>query len=89
VSSSVLADSAAYAVSENFRWPIGLDRAPREAKAFYGVIAVPIMVMMMLMARNTQVMGGQTIGPTLTVTRRLSTAAMAAAMRVLSRRGDP
>ena len=35
----VLAGSAAYAVGEAFRWPIGLDRAPREAKAFYGVIA--------------------------------------------------
>ena len=36
----VLAGSAAYAVGEALRWPTGLDRAPREAKAFYGVIAV-------------------------------------------------
>jgi len=36
----VLAGSAAYAVSEAFRWTEGLDRRPREAKAFYGVIAV-------------------------------------------------
>jgi len=35
----VLAGSAAYAVSEAFRWTEGLDRRPREAKAFYGVIA--------------------------------------------------
>jgi Mn2+/Fe2+ NRAMP family transporter len=35
----VLAGSAAYAVAEMFRWPEGLDRRPREAKAFYGVIA--------------------------------------------------
>ena len=35
----VLAGSAAYAVGEAFRWTIGLDRAPSEAKAFYGVIA--------------------------------------------------
>ncbi|PKB14474.1 NRAMP (natural resistance-associated macrophage protein)-like metal ion transporter [Novosphingobium kunmingense] len=35
----VLAGSAAYAVSETFGWVEGLDRKPREAKAFYGVIA--------------------------------------------------
>lgn len=36
----VLAGAAAYAVSETFRWTEGLDRHPREAKAFYGVIAL-------------------------------------------------
>jgi len=36
----VLAGSAAYAVSEAFGWVEGLDRKPREAKAFYGVIAL-------------------------------------------------
>ena len=36
----VLAGSAAYAVAEVFQWPEGLDRRPREAKAFYGTIAV-------------------------------------------------
>lgn len=36
----VLAGSAAYAVAEMFRWPEGLDRPPREAKAFYGTIAI-------------------------------------------------
>jgi NRAMP (natural resistance-associated macrophage protein)-like metal ion transporter len=35
----VLAGSSAYAAGEAFGWPIGLDRAPRQAKAFYGVIA--------------------------------------------------
>ena len=35
----ILAGSAAYAVSEAFGWTEGLDRKPREAKAFYGVIA--------------------------------------------------
>ena len=35
----ILAGSAAYAVSENFGWVEGLNRKPREAKAFYGVIA--------------------------------------------------
>jgi len=34
----VLAGSAAYAVSETFGWTEGLNRKPREAKAFYGVI---------------------------------------------------
>lgn len=36
----VLAGSAAYAVAEMFRWPEGLDRRPREAKSFYGTIAI-------------------------------------------------
>ena len=35
----VLAGSAAYAVSEMFGWKEGLDRRPREAKAFYATIA--------------------------------------------------
>ena len=35
----ILAGSAAYAVSETFGWTEGLNRKPREAKAFYGVIA--------------------------------------------------
>jgi NRAMP (natural resistance-associated macrophage protein)-like metal ion transporter len=36
----VLAGSAAYAVGEALQWPIGLARLPREARAFYGTIAV-------------------------------------------------
>jgi Mn2+/Fe2+ NRAMP family transporter len=36
----VLAGSAAYALSEMFRWREGLDRRPRKAKAFYAAIAV-------------------------------------------------
>lgn len=36
----ILAGSAAYAVSEAFNWTEGLNRKPREAKAFYGVIAL-------------------------------------------------
>jgi Mn2+/Fe2+ NRAMP family transporter len=35
-----LAGSAAYAVSECFGWAEGLDKKPRQAKAFYGVIAL-------------------------------------------------
>jgi NRAMP (natural resistance-associated macrophage protein)-like metal ion transporter len=34
-----LAGSAAYAVGETLRWPTGLDRKPRQAKAFYSTIA--------------------------------------------------
>ena len=36
----VLAGSAAYAVAEMFGWREGLNQRPREAKAFYAVIAV-------------------------------------------------
>ncbi|HEX4847974.1 MAG TPA: divalent metal cation transporter [Novosphingobium sp.] len=84
----ILAGSAAYAVSETFGWTEGLDRKPREAKAFYGVIALataggvalnfigidpmkalywaavvngllapPLMVVTMLIARNRKIMG--------------------------------
>jgi NRAMP (natural resistance-associated macrophage protein)-like metal ion transporter len=84
----VLAGSAAYAVSESFGWVEGLDRKPREAKAFYatialatfagfllnyvgidpvralywaavvnGVLAAPLMVVMMLIATNRKAMG--------------------------------
>lgn len=36
----VLAGSAAYAVGEARRWPVGLGRRPLEAKAFYAAVAV-------------------------------------------------
>ncbi len=36
----VLAGSAAYAVGEARRWPVGLDRKPKRAKAFYATIVV-------------------------------------------------
>jgi NRAMP (natural resistance-associated macrophage protein)-like metal ion transporter len=92
----VLAGSAAYAVSETFKWKSGLDLKLLEAREFYaiialatlggvaldfspidpiralfwsavlnGVIAVPIMVVMMLLADDPKVMGA------FTVTRRL------------------
>ena len=88
----VLAGSAAYAVAEAMKWPIGLDRLPLEAKGFYGiivlatllgasidftsidpiraliwsavlngVIAVPIMALMMRMAVRPDIMGPFTI----------------------------
>jgi Mn2+/Fe2+ NRAMP family transporter len=36
----VLAGSAAYALGEARRWPVGLSRQPKQAKAFYAAIAV-------------------------------------------------
>jgi Mn2+/Fe2+ NRAMP family transporter len=84
----VLAGSAAYAVGEARKWPVGLARLPMEAKAFYaaivtatlvgslmnltpvdpiralfwsavinGVVAVPVMVMLMVLASQPRVMG--------------------------------
>ncbi|MDT0507002.1 divalent metal cation transporter [Novosphingobium sp. MMS21-SN21R] len=103
----VLAGAAAYAVAETFRWPEGLDRKPREAKAFYGVIALatlggvalnftgldpmralywaavvngllapPLMVVTMLIARNPRAMGHLTISRKLAFGGWLSTAVM-------------
>lgn len=103
----VLAGSAAYAVSETFDWTEGLDRQPREAKAFYAVIALatlggvalnfigidpmsalywaavvngllapPLMVVTMLIARNPAVMGDLVMGRWLEFGGWLATAVM-------------
>lgn len=103
----ILAGSAAYAVSETFGWVEGLDRKPREAKAFYAVIALataggialnfsaidpmkalywsavvngllapPLMVVTMLIARNRKVMGPLAISGPLEWGGWLSTAVM-------------
>lgn len=103
----VLAGSAAYAVSETFRWTEGLDRKPREAKAFYGAIALatlggvalnfinidpmralywsavvngllapPLMVVTMMIARNPRIMGRLVIPRRLAIGGWLSTAVM-------------
>src|ERR1700682_3255548 len=92
----VLAGSAAYAVAETFRWPIGLGLNLAEARGFYsiltvatvlglligflgidpikallwaatlnGIVSVPIMVVMMLLATKPQVMGAFVIRPRL------------------------
>ena len=84
----VLAGSAAYALGEARRWPVGLARPPLQAKAFYaaiaaatflgamanvfglnpvtalvwaavinGVVAVPVMALLLLMGANTKIMG--------------------------------
>ena len=103
----VLAASAAYAVGEGRRWPVGLARQPKEAIAFYsvlaasavlgaaitlspidpiqalywsavinGVVAVPVMVVMMWITANRRVMGQFTIGGALRWLGWVSTAAM-------------
>lgn len=40
----VLGGSAAYAVGEALRWPVGHERKPKEAKAFYAVLAVATLI---------------------------------------------
>ena len=107
----VLAGSAAYAVGEALRWPVGLARKPRRAKAFYativaataigalmnftpikpiqalywaavinGVVAVPVMAVMMLMSRRKSIMGVFTITPGMAVVGWVATAAMGLAV---------
>jgi NRAMP (natural resistance-associated macrophage protein)-like metal ion transporter len=39
-----LAGSAAYALGEGWRWPVGLARTPMQAKGFYGTILVATLV---------------------------------------------
>lgn len=103
----ILAGSAAYALSEAFGWVEGLDRAPREAKAFYsaiaaavigglalnlaavdpmkalywaavvnGLLAPPLMVVTMLIARSRKVMGKYRVSGRLEAGGWLSTAVM-------------
>jgi NRAMP (natural resistance-associated macrophage protein)-like metal ion transporter len=107
----VLAGSAAYAVAEAMKWPIGLGRVPMKAKGFYGiitlatviglgidfapvdpikalvwsamlngVIAVPIMAVMMRMAVRPEIMGTFTITPKLQRLGWFATAVMAIAV---------
>jgi NRAMP (natural resistance-associated macrophage protein)-like metal ion transporter len=104
----VLAGSAAYAVSEVFGWTEGLDRRPREAKAFYatiavatlggvalnfigldpikalywsavvnGVLAAPLMAVMMVIAMNRRIMGRLTLPRPMLVGGWLATFVMA------------
>ena len=107
----VLAGSAAYAVAESFRWPIGLGLTPAEARGFYfiltiatllgvaidfsgidsikmllwaavlnGIISVPIMAVMMLLAVKPAVMGTFVIRWRLKMLGWFATAIMAAAV---------
>ena len=90
----VLAGSAAYAIGEALRWPVGLARRPKQAAAFYatlvtatgigigmnflpidpiralywsaiinGVMAAPIVAVMMKLTNNPRVMGSFTLSP--------------------------
>ncbi len=107
----VLAGSAAYAIGEALRWPVGLDRKPKRAKAFYGtivaataigalmnftpinpikalfwtavingVVAVPVMAVMMLICSRKSIMGEFTISGALRLLGWIATLAMAAAV---------
>jgi hypothetical protein len=38
----VLAGATAYAIGEGRKWPVGLSRKPKEAVAFYGVLALSV-----------------------------------------------
>ena len=107
----VLAGSAAYAVAESFRWPIGLGLTLAEARGFYliltaatvlgvaidlsrvdpmkmllwaaivnGIISVPIMAIMMLLAVRPAVMGNFVIRRRLKVLGWLATVVMGAAV---------
>jgi NRAMP (natural resistance-associated macrophage protein)-like metal ion transporter len=106
----VLAGSAAYGVSELFHWTEGLDRRPREAKAFYatiavatlggvalnftsidpikalywsavvnGMLAVPLMAVMMVIVMNPRIMGRLTLPRSMLVLGWLATLVMALA----------
>ena len=106
----VLAGSAAYAIGEARRWPVGLARQPQEARAFYltlglatllgmalnftpvnpiqalywaaivnGIVAVPVMVVLMRMGCSRQVMGEFAVRGVLRWLGWLATAAMALA----------
>jgi Mn2+/Fe2+ NRAMP family transporter len=107
----VLAGSAAYALGEAIRRPVGLGRKPMRAKSFYGtivaataigaamnftpidpiealfaaavingVVAVPVIAVMMLMATRRSIMGEFTIGRALRLLGWGATVAMAAAV---------
>jgi Mn2+/Fe2+ NRAMP family transporter len=106
----VLAGSAAYALGEARRWPVGLARQPLQAKAFYGaiaiatflgaganvlslnpvkalvwaavingVVAVPVMALLMMMSTDARIMGRFKISKRWTVMGWLATLLMAGA----------
>jgi NRAMP (natural resistance-associated macrophage protein)-like metal ion transporter len=105
----VLAGSSAYAIGEARRWPVGLEKRPRSARAFYwvialstlagvglnvvhldpvkalfwaavtnGVVAAPLMVVIMNLASRKKVMGTFTLPLRLRVLGWSATAVMAA-----------
>jgi NRAMP (natural resistance-associated macrophage protein)-like metal ion transporter len=103
----VLAGSAAYALGEAFKWPVGLGLKAKRAKAFYGtiimafilgallnfspidpikalfwsavvngVVAVPVMAIMMILASREIVMGEFVLRPVLKTIGWIATAVM-------------
>ncbi len=107
----VLAGSAAYALAEARRWPNGLARKPKAAKAFYatialatligalinfspinpiralywsavinGVVAVPVIAIMMVMTANPKIMGEFVVRGPLWLMGWIATVVMAAAI---------
>ena len=110
----VLAGSAAYALGEAFGWPTGLSRLPKDARAFYGtiavatligvfinfvhldpikalfwsavlngIVAVPLMTMIMVMARQKRIMGAFVVPRPLWAMGWLSTGVMAIAVAAM------
>ena len=110
----VLGGSAAYAIGEALRWPVGLARKPKRAKAFYGtlvaatligallnftpispmkalywaavlngVVAAPVLVIMMLLSARRDVMGDFVVGGVLKLLGWLTAALMAASVAAL------
>lgn len=106
----VLGGSAAYALGEVMKWPVGLARRPKEAKAFYatlsiatlagvaldftpidpikalfwsavvnGVVAVPVMAIMMMIAVRHDIMGKGAIPTWMTAVGWAATGVMAIA----------
>jgi Mn2+/Fe2+ NRAMP family transporter len=106
----VLAGSAAYGVSEMFKWTGGLRRKPREARAFYatialatlggaalnytsidpikalywsavvnGVLAAPLMAVMMVISMNKRIMGRLTLPLPMLIVGWIATFVMTAA----------
>ena len=105
----VLAGASAYALGEACQWPVGLEKKPLAARAFYavialstlagvglnavhldpvkalfwsavlnGVVATPLMVMVMILATRKAVMGAFTLTLRLRLLGWAATAVMAA-----------
>jgi Mn2+/Fe2+ NRAMP family transporter len=110
----VLAGAGAYALGEALQWTTGLDRQPRDAKAFYaviavstligicinfigldpikalfwsavinGIVAVPLMAVIMLLAMRSDIMGRFTLPRPLWAMGWLCTFTMAAAVGIM------